>query len=249
MKKLIIALLFTSFLFTACNTPETYNVSKVTYYPTITLNGEDTVFVPLGTTFEDPGAVALAGEDEIPTIISYEGLYRGGTTLDTNIADEYIQTYTATNSDGFKASASRKIIVYKTGDLVNSIEGVYISTVRRNGSLLNPSQGSSVNMKYIYIWKNSDGSFEISDAFGGWYSIGRNFGVPGITSGGIIEAVNIPSNNFNFLGNPMENDYFGDPANITSLTVDPDTKQVVLTCTWDTSSFYTFVSTLTQEQL
>lgn len=239
-----------SLLFTSCDADSTGGVSKVTNYPIIEVNGDSTIFLPLGTAFADPGAVAKENGVVIPTEISYSGNFRGAKTLDVNQADEYIQTYTATNVDGFKATATRKIIVYKTGDLVNSIEGVYISTTRRNGSLLSASQGSSVDQKYIYIWKNNDGTFGVSDAFGGWYSIGRKIGITSATQGGTI-AGNIPTNTYTFPGNPLDNQYFGGSANITGLNVDAANKTLVLTTAWaaDAATNYSFVSTLAQVQL
>lgn len=237
-------------LFTACETDSTDGVSKVTYYPTIELNGESDVFIPVGGTFTDPGAVADEGGTVIPTVVSYTGNFRGAKTLDLNVPDEYTQTYTATNKDGFKATATRRIIVYKTGDLVNSLEGVYLSTTRRNGSLLPATQGSSVDQKYIYIWKNTDGTYGVSDAFGGWYSIGRKIGLTSATKGGTITG-NIATNSFTFPGNPLGNEYFGGVANITALNVNAATKTVVLTTAWlaPPATNYNFVSTLTQLQL
>jgi surface protein with Ig-like domain len=252
MKKIIIAsLILTSALFTACDdSSNTANVSKVTNYPIITVTGDDPYFVPLGTSYVDPGAIAMEGSNEIEVVTTALGKYRGGTSLDTNVADEYQVTYTATNADGFNGLASRTVIVYKTGDLVNSIEGVYTSTVRRNGSLLPASQGSSVDMEYVYIWKNDDGTYGISDAFGGWYALGRNLGITSATQGGTI-AGDIPSNTFTFPGNPLGNEYFGGVANITGLTVNPATKTLVLTSTWlaPPATNYSFEVTLTQVQL
>lgn len=251
MKKIIITLLIASTFIACDDTPTTGNVSKITNYPIITVQGDAIVFVEQGTPFVDPGVVAMEGSNEIPTTYTAVGKYRGGTTLDTNITDEYTLTYSATNVDGFTGSATRTVIVYKTGDLLTSIEGVYTSTVRRNGNLLPASQGSSVNMKYIYIWKNTDGTYEVSDAFGGWYSIGRAIG-GSATPGGKI-AGNIATNTFTFPGNPLSNPYFGGVANINSLTVDPVTKTLVLTTAWvapgTPPTNYTFVSTLTQVQL
>lgn len=242
-------MVFSGLLFTSCST-DTDNVSKITNYPVITLNGDATVFVPLGGAFTDPGVVALEGGAEIPTVVSYVGNYRKATTLDINQADEYTQTYTAVNKDGFKATLTRKVIVYKTGNLINSIEGVYLSTTRRNGTLLPASQGSSVDQKYVYIWKNTDGTYGVSDAFGGWYSIGRNIGLTSATQGGTITG-NIATNTFTFPGNPLGNAYFGGVANITGLTVNAATKTLVLSTSWAASATtnYSFVSTLTQVQL
>jgi hypothetical protein len=253
MKNIFIKLMtvvVSGLLLTACDTDSTGGVSKVTNYPIIEINGATTVFTPQGTTFTDPGAIAKEAGAVIPTQISYSGNFRGAKTLDVNQSDEYTQTYTATNKDGFKTTSTRKVIVYKTGDLVNSIEGVYLSTTKRNGSLLSASQGSSVDQKYIYIWKNSNGTFGISDAFGGWYSIGRKLGLTSATQGGTITG-NIPTNTFTFPGGSLGNVYFGGVANITSLTVNAGTKTLVLTTAWTSSDGtpYTFVSTLTQVQL
>jgi hypothetical protein len=220
--------------------------SRITNYPVMTLNGPSTVFVPLGTAYADPGIVATENGAPITYTSKGAGKYRNAKTIDTNIADQYLQTYTAVNKDGFSNTVTRTVIVYKTGDLVNSIEGVYISTARRNGSLLNPAQGSSVDMKYIYIWKNTDGTFEISDAFGGWYDIGRKIGIASATQGGTITG-DIPTNNFTFPGNPLTNVQFGGVAKLTSVVVTPGTKQVVVSCDWDAGP-YKFVSTLTQFQ-
>lgn len=251
MKKLILTLLFASALLVSCESDTTADVSRVTFYPNIEVLGGDPLFIPLGGTFTDPGAVAMAGDTEIDYVTTAEGLYRGETTVNTAVADEYKVTYTATNSDGFSANASRKVIVYKTGDLVNSIEGVYIATTKRNNNFLPASQGSSLNMKYIYIWKNGDGTYEVSDAFGGWYSIGRKLGVGYATLGGKINAVSIPANTFTFPGAPgnLTNSGFGGTAELTGMSVDPVNKKIVFTSHWLAPTNYNFEVTLTQVQL
>lgn len=250
MKKIILTLLFASALLVSCESDTTADVSKVTFYPNITVLGGNPIFVPLGTTFTDPGAVAMAGDTEIPYVTTVKGNYRGGTSVDTSVADEYSVTYTATNSDGFSANNSRKVIVYKTGDLVNSIEGVYTCTISRNG--VTPSAAYQ-NIKYIYIWKNANGTYEISDAFGGWYQYGRALGYSYITPGGTINAVDISTNTFTFPGNPLTNLGFGGVANITGLTVNAATHKLVLNCAWvapgTPPTNYAFVATLTQVQL
>lgn len=241
----ITMLLFT--LFSCSLEPEIH--STVTNYPIMTLKGDALVFVPLGSTYNDPGISAKEGGVEISYTSTAEGYYRHGKTLDTNIADEYIQTYKATNKDGFSNTITRKVVVYKNGDLVNSIEGIYTSTVTRNGSFLPASQGSSVNMKYIYIFKNTDGTFEISDAFGGWYALGRAI-ADSHTPFGTMKATSIPGNLWTFPGNPLTNLYFGGVANLTAVTTDAATKKVVVTCDWvaPPSTPYKFISTLTQIQ-
>lgn len=248
MKKIFYFIL--AILAVSCSDTSTDDVSRVTNYPVLTLNGDEEIFVPYGGQFTDPGIIAKEGEQTITYTSTIKGKYRGKNTVDTSIIDEYIVTYTAINQDGFPASINRKVIVNKAGDLVNSIEGVYISTAKRNGALLSATQGSSENMEYIYIWKNTDGTFEVSDAFGGWYDIGRAFGVVGATPGGKITG-NIQTNTFTFPGNPLSNNNFPGPSNITALTVDPVTKTLVLSTVWvaDAATTYNFVSTLKQVQL
>lgn len=254
MKKIFLSLcIVTSALFVSCEKDDSEGLSKTTVFPIITLAGDDPAFVPQGSAYTDPGAVGTVAGNEIELQTRFVGVYRGSVseTLDTNRSDFYNLEYTAENEDGFTATATRQVIVYNTGDLVNSIEGLYTSTTRRNGNLLNPTQGSSVDMEYILIWKNDDGTYGVSDAFGGWYALGRSIGPTSATQGGII-AGDIPTNNFTFPGNPLDNQYFGGVANITGLTVDPVTKTLVLTTTWvapgNPPTNYTFVSTLTQVQ-
>lgn len=253
MKKTILSILIaSSALFMSCENDDSAGVSKTTIYPVITLSGDDPAFVPVGTSYTDPGAVGTVGGNEVELQTRFVGKYRGNISdvLDTNVSDIYNLEYTATNEDGFSATATRQVIVAKTGDLVTSIEGLYTSTTRRNGNLLPASQGSSVDMKYILIWKNTDGTYGVSDAFGGWYALGRKI-LGSETPDGVIVANNIALNDFSFPGT-LTNTYFGGTAHISGLTVNPVTKTLVLTTSWDTvapTTHYEFVSTLTQVPL
>jgi len=246
MKKIYATLFFIiGLLLVSCDNEDTANVSEVTYFPIVTLKGNNPEVVkPLGTAYADPGAIATENGAPIPYTLSVSGKYRGTHTLDTNIMDEYIQAYTAINKDGFSSSAERKVIVYQNGDLTKSIEGLYTSTVKRNGSFMSASQGSSINMKYVYIWKNGDGTFQVSDAFGGWYNLGRN--IPeSFTPGGLFSASFIPT------GNAVTNPYFGGSAVIKNLTVNAATKTLVMTTEWqaDATTKYVFECTLVQTTL
>ncbi|MBS7786501.1 DUF5011 domain-containing protein [Flavobacterium sp. CYK-55] len=244
MKRIFLTLIIASSFIACDDKDDTASVSRITNYPIITVLGDDPIYIEKGGEYVDPGAIAMEGENEIEYTTSSTGKYRGG-SLDANVVDEYNVTYTATNKDGFDGSATRKVIVYKNGDLVNSIEGLYKCTISRNGVI--PSNAYR-DIEYIYIWKNDDGTYGISDAFGGWYEYGRALGLAYITPGGIINAVDIATNSFTFPGNPLSNDGFGGVANITDVNVDAATKKIVLTCTWAAPTAYTFVATLTQVQ-
>lgn len=86
--------------------PGTVGISKVTYFPIITMSGEKYFLVAKGGTFTDPGATAKAGSDDAPVVTSG--------TVNTAVAGVYGITYSAVNADGFSASATRQVIVYDT---------------------------------------------------------------------------------------------------------------------------------------
>ncbi|WP_188454905.1 DUF4185 domain-containing protein [Virgibacillus oceani] len=66
--------------------------------PVITLNGEETIEVPLGASFEDPGATADDNLDgDLTDKIQVSG------EVNTAIKDTYTLTYTVTDADGNKA--------------------------------------------------------------------------------------------------------------------------------------------------
>lgn len=234
--------MFASTAFVSCDNVDTDNVSKVTNYPLITVLGDDPVFVSQGGLYEESGAIAIEGTNEIPYTTTIAGDYRDGTSVDTDIIDGYNVNYTATNVDGFKIAASRKVWVYNNGDLVNSIEGIYTSTVVRGGA----SSAQYTDMGYVLIWKNEDGTYEMSDGLGGYYNIGRDYGVTYAARPVIITANDIPSNDFSVPDFSVGD--FGGNAVMTLLTVNPDSKTISFTSTWDGSANGTFEVTLTQVQ-
>lgn len=219
---------------------DTFNVSKVTTYPTINLLGDNPYLLKQGTTYSDPGVQAFEGSTPITPKVSYtSGDYRHLAGLDVNTADRYTEVYTAYNKDGFKATANRVIYVYNTGNFTSSIEGLYTATVKRT-----PSQGAVPATKvlsYVLVWKNSDGSFGVSDAIGGYYEIGRAYGLAYASqglklnfSGGVATVASQP----NGVG------AFGGNISVSSVVVTPASKTIVLTSSWDAG--YNFVVTLTR---
>lgn len=74
--------------------------------PVIALNGESTVEIPLGGTFEDPGASATDDLDgDISRKISVDG------TVNTSLVGIYTLTYQVTDTAGNKATATRSVKV------------------------------------------------------------------------------------------------------------------------------------------
>jgi len=224
--------------------------STVTNYPVLEINSPDesTIFVELGESFTDPGAIATIDGVEVPVTTTYTGRYRGNVftgNLDTNVADIYTITYSALNEDGFAGTATREVIVAKTGDLVTSIEGLYRSTVFRNGVQGAPASNYT-DIEYLLIWKNANGSYQISDALGGWYLFGRAI-ADSESPGGLFVANNIPANDFSFPGTQV-NRYFGGSSTITSAIVDPVAKTIDFTTVWEAPPTYNFATHLEQVQ-
>lgn len=228
----------------SCEKESSADVSRVTSYPDFDRQGSEVILHPLGTPFVDPGVTATEAGNEIDVAKSVRGVFRVGPTsqVDGNTADHYIITYSAVNQDGFAGTTTRDVWVANTGDLVNSIEGLYTSTIVRNGVV----SAQYADLEYVLIWKNADGTYGISDAIGGYYDIGRGFGTAYTAQGATITANDISANDFSY-GGPVPVGLFGGNAQISQLMVDPATNVITFTTTWDLG--FIFEVTLNQVQL
>lgn len=102
-------------------THDRIGISKVTYYPQLTLNDGAVSSIVVGASFTDPGAKGTAGGQDVPvTTVS---------TVDANTVGVYTITYTATNTDGFSASAIRTVVVIPAAETPGvDLTGVYMTT-------------------------------------------------------------------------------------------------------------------------
>lgn len=243
MKNLRIIYVFSlllAFAFSGCE-KEYEDLYTVTNYADFKMEGDEIIFNPFGSPFTDPGVKASEAGADLPVTTTVSGDYFGGTSFDPNVADRYVYTYSATNSDGYPGSTTRYVYNIQAGDLVSSIEGLYTSTVVRNG-VVAPAY---TDMEYVMIAKTGENTYGLSDAIGGYYDIGRGFGAAYRAQGMIITATDIPGNQFTF--GTAEVGTFGGVVTMESLTVDPVAKTIVLTNSWDAG--YTFEITLTQVEL
>lgn len=239
MKKVILSLLLVCSFLVSCESDTTADVSRVTNYPQFTLNGDALMYVQKGSEFIDPGVIVTEGGVEIPYTTTVSGAYRGGSTLNTNVVDVYNIVYSAVNQDGFSGSISRTVIVYEDSDLVTSISGLYKSTVVRNGV----SSAQYTNMEYVLVWKNDDGTYQMSDGIGGYYDLGRGYG-PGYAAGPVIITANDISTNSYAPIPSFGVGAFGGVATMSGLTANPGTNKLSFSTVWD--SGYTFVVTMTK---
>ncbi|MBK0370958.1 BT_2262 family domain-containing protein [Flavobacterium agrisoli] len=240
MKKLLLPIIaMCTILFTSCDS-DSSNVSKVTFYPNFEMNGDSEVYLNVGESFDDPGVVATEDGAVIEYTTSVSGDLRGGKTLDTNVPDIYTVTYTAVNKDGFKGTTTRKVYVVDNGNLVDNISGLYTSSCTRNGTITPVYQ----DMKYVMIYKNADGTYQISDGIGLYYAVGRAYG-PAYYAPAKVKANSISSNNYTYYQFTVGT--FGGKCDMSGLVADPASQTVKFTTVWD--SGYTFDVLLKKVQI
>lgn len=120
-------------LFAGCDKDEINNtdtqvgISRVTFFPTLTMSGDRYVVIPVGTSYTEPGVTATESGVDIPVTISG--------TVNTNAAGVYTLTYSASNKDGIAASIIRTVVVYNTdaSAAANDLSGRYARST--NGSV------------------------------------------------------------------------------------------------------------------
>ncbi len=239
----LIIILGTLFL-ASCENDPGIEASKETFLPKIELIGSAKVNLPCGSTsYADPGVEASENGVKVTPVVTVTSRYFGSSSI--NGADIYDISYVATNKDNIPGSTVRTVSIPPcNGDLVTNIEGVYSSTVVRTSAAgANLTGPQYTNMKSVLIKKIGDDTYQISDAIGGWYELGRALGVAYAAPGATLKANNIAANDFTFL-TPATVGGFGGTATLTGFTVDPATKQIVMTSSW--TNGFTFVATMTQ---
>ncbi len=244
MKKIIygIALMLSSVALFSCE-DEVSNISRITYYPTFDFKGEDTYFLHVGDTYSEPGVKATEQGEEVEVTTVVTGRYKGteASSVNTASADEYTLTYSAVNTDGYSGSVSRSVFVSNTGNFVDNIEGIYSSTVVRNGA----ASAQYTNMKYVMVYKVGDHKYEITDGIGGYYAYGRGYGDAYFARGMVVTANNYATNDWTLAAN-VGVGAFGGVLKMTEFSINPATKTIHFVTDWD--SGFKFDVTLTQIQ-
>ncbi len=247
MKKIMYCLILFASAVVSCSDEVTEGLSRTTYYPIFEVTGDEEIFSETGTPYEDPGAEATEGGEPIEVTTFFSGDYFGvsGPTLDINAPDRYSVEYTAVNVDGIAATAHRTVWRVGEGDFAPNIEGLYISTVARNGV----TPVTAIDMEYIIIKKTGANTYTVSDAIGGWYDIHRGLGLAYITSDITFTLNDIATNSISSTSeSPMG--IFGGACELQSMTFDTVNKKITMTTQCVDPTFnYTFVSSLTQVSL
>ena len=94
--------------------------------------------------------------------------------VDESVSGVYTISYiTRENEDGFGSSASRKVVVL---DFSDPIEGIYVVnsevSFRDNDGTIAAFKGDFE----VLLIANEDGTYNVSDLFGGWYDQGAGYG-------------------------------------------------------------------------
>lgn len=159
---------------------DTEGLTGITYYPVIELDGPTYDIVEAGIPFVDPGySASLNGED-------YSSHVEISTRMDLNNPKPgyYSITYSATNSDGFSASATRYVLVAENDDPVSG----YYTT---NGDSFRDYNGTVFYGGYPeVVYANGDGTYHISDLLAGWYEYRAGYGSNYALSGDISVDAN-----------------------------------------------------------
>lgn len=171
MKKSII-LALASFVvalgFVGCKDVTSDGLTGITYYATMTMNGDSEIWISTGDSFEDPGCVTLLEGEEVEADVISD--------LDTSTPGIYTIKYSYTNVDGFSASASRTIYVAAAGEVIES--GIYYTT---GNTTIAGSVVTSGCPEYVLAL--GDGVYYISELIGGYWSYyvgyGANYGLVG----------------------------------------------------------------------
>ena len=109
------------------NSQEKVGISRVIYFPIVSLKGERYVFVPAGSAYTEEGVNSKVGDADVP--------FTKAGAVNTSTPGVYTLTYTAANGDGFTSSVARTVAVYSTdaSAAANDFSGSYARST--NGSL------------------------------------------------------------------------------------------------------------------
>lgn len=183
-------------------------VTKVTYYATLEMNGEDLVVVPKGGSYNDAGCKATLKGEDVSDQIQTEN------PVNLQQSGVYTVNYKVVNEDGFAATASRTVVVYDASDPCDGLFSVTADSYRTYGK--NVAFGSSFD---VYVTKQADGTYAVSDFFGGWYSQRAGYGSKYNMAGRIAKN---SDNTLSLVGTPLIQGW-GDSVDSFTGTVDPAT--------------------------
>ena len=170
MKKIIYSLFVCmTILLGSCTDKTSFDDSKITYYVTFAMSGDQTMSVPVGIAYVDPGVKAMEGTKDVTAEMKITG------TVNSNLVGYYPITYSSVNADGFASSTTRTVFVYDP-TITTDISGTYLlasGSYRLNLSTKAHTAFSGYTVKLTTI---APGIFSVSDFFAGYYEYRAGYG-------------------------------------------------------------------------
>lgn len=160
-KNILYAMLFAmaTLTLTSCNDKDSEGLSRILYYPVLTMNGDAFMKVEVGGNFNDPGCTATVGTEDISSSIV--------TTSDVNTSKPgfYTVSYAAKNDEGYTATAKRTVMVKDSKNFASTyLAECFYSEARHYYNTP------------IYITSLGGDLYEIDDIIGGYQFNGVNPG-------------------------------------------------------------------------
>ena len=154
----------------SCDKDSSAGLTRITYYPTLTVLGDEVTVVNKDETYDDPGVYAeLNGEDVTDKV-------EVSSNVNANSVGIYEVSYRVANADGFLATASRTVIVVSP-TVTADISGTYAVTADSYRKVLSTDAEVTFGATYdISITGIGSGVFAISDFFAGWYDKRADYG-------------------------------------------------------------------------
>lgn len=210
----------------------TEGLTRITYYPTLEVLGEQTVVLNVGETYTDEGCYAeLNGEDVSSEVIV-------SSNVDNTTPGIYSISYTVYNADGFSTTASRTVYVVNP----NSIATIYIGE-----SMVGSNHYTGAE---IYITDNGDGTYHLDDIMGGFMFAGLNPGFePAYDFHAEVDFA-LNADNSVTLTSEIGSWYFGDTGDVVlglnSGAYDPATRTFTLNLSYNGSPMTVILVALTK---
>lgn len=211
--KLLYLMVFTLALYVSGCDDSTSGYTRITYYPTIEVLGSPSVAINLGESYVEEGYHAELDGADITEQVSVKS------SVNSDKVGIYSITYSATNEDGFSASASRRIFV---------VDPVSIATLYFGESEMGARHYYDAP---IYITEQGNGTYLIDDIIGGYQFHGLNPGFEPTYDFHAEAVISIAADNTVSQVGETGSWYFGNSGTLVKLTdgtFDPDTRTFVL---------------------
>lgn len=158
---------------TSCQEVTTEGMTRITYYPQLTLEGETQVILDKGSQYVEPGYSALLNGEDVTEDVDVVS------NVDASTSGVYSVTYSIVNADGFASTATRTVVVLDPND---AVEGFYYTDPE--SYRIAAATGLYGGEFEVLILNNGDGTYSVDDMLAGWYAqragYGMNYAMQGI---------------------------------------------------------------------